>query len=214
MAPSVPVISKDKVLVLFIPYKLAMYRTRGTRFLSLHISTYSNWNFDFFLRYFPTNAELAFKDITIVFVWKLIYIRIYSLFLWRCWARRTMVSSLMNFLDHTKRRTTFGRNPLDERSARRRDLYPTTHNNHKRHTSMPPAGFETTISTDECKQTYALDRAATGMGLWKLICLPLMIIFPCYLVVKYNSCSFTDAKTKSTNLANNLPNSKAKKLNP
>jgi len=30
------------------------------------------------------------------------------------------------FLDHTQRRTTFGRTPLDEWSARRRDLYLTT----------------------------------------------------------------------------------------
>ena len=32
------------------------------------------------------------------------------------------------FLDHTQRRTTVGRTPLDEQSARRRDLYLTTHN--------------------------------------------------------------------------------------
>ena len=31
------------------------------------------------------------------------------------------------FLDHTQRRTTDGRTPLDERSACRRDLYLTTH---------------------------------------------------------------------------------------
>ena len=37
-----------------------------------------------------------------------------------------MASSFFRFLDHTKRRTTVGRTPLDERSARRRDLYLTT----------------------------------------------------------------------------------------
>jgi hypothetical protein len=31
------------------------------------------------------------------------------------------------FLDHTQRRTTVGRTPLDERSPRRKDLYLTTH---------------------------------------------------------------------------------------
>jgi len=36
------------------------------------------------------------------------------------------------FLDHT-RRTTVGRSPLDEWSAHCRDLYPTTHNAHKKH---------------------------------------------------------------------------------
>jgi hypothetical protein len=40
--------------------------------------------------------------------------------------------------DHTDRHTTFARTPLDEGPARRRDLYLTTHNTHKRQTSMPP----------------------------------------------------------------------------
>ena len=68
------------------------------------------------------------------------------------------------FRDHTQRRTTVGRTPLDEWSARRRDLYLTTHNTHNRQTSMPPVGFEPTISAGERPQTYALDRAATGTG--------------------------------------------------
>ena len=41
------------------------------------------------------------------------------------------------FLDHTQRRTTVGRTPLDEWSTRRRDLYLTTHNTRNRQTSMP-----------------------------------------------------------------------------
>ena len=45
------------------------------------------------------------------------------------------------FLDHTQRRSTFGRTPLDEWSARRRDLYLTTHDTHNRQISMPPVGF-------------------------------------------------------------------------
>jgi hypothetical protein len=32
--------------------------------------------------------------------------------------------------------------PLDEWSVRRRNLYLTTHNTHRREKSMPPAGFE------------------------------------------------------------------------
>ena len=68
------------------------------------------------------------------------------------------------FLDHTQRRTTVGRTPLDELSARRRDLYLTTNDTHNRQTSMLPVGFETTISAGERPQTYALDRAATGTG--------------------------------------------------
>jgi hypothetical protein len=38
----------------------------------------------------------------------------------------------------TLRHTTLGRTPLDERSVRHRDLYPTQHNTHKTQTSMPP----------------------------------------------------------------------------
>ena len=68
------------------------------------------------------------------------------------------------FLDHTQRRTTVGRTPLDEWSVRRRDLYLTTHNTHNRQTSTPPVGFEPTISAGERPQTYTLDRAATGTG--------------------------------------------------
>ena len=75
-------------------------------------------------------------------------------FLWRCSPTRTMASSfLMRFLDHTQRRTTVGRIPLYEGSARRRYLYLTTHNIHNRLTSMPPAGFEPTISAGKRPQT-------------------------------------------------------------
>ena len=78
--------------------------------------------------------------------------------------------------DHTLRHTTLGRTPLDEWSARRRNLYLTTHNTHKRQTSMPPAGFEPTILVSERPQTQALDRAATGIGyeyfsfVFKVVC--------------------------------------------
>ena len=64
-------------------------------------------------------------------------------------------SSLTRFLDHTQRCTTVGRTPLDEWSARRRDLYLTTHD---------PTGIEPTASASQRQQTYALDRDATGTG--------------------------------------------------
>jgi len=73
-------------------------------------------------------------------------------------------SSFNRFLDHTQQHTTVSRTPLEEWSARRRDLNPTTHNTHNRQTSMPLVGFETTISAGEQPQSYALDRAATGIG--------------------------------------------------
>jgi hypothetical protein len=75
-----------------------------------------------------------------------------------------MASSFLRFLDHTQWRTTVGRTHLDEWSSRRRDLYLTTHNTHNRQTSIPPVGFEPTISEGERPQTYALDRAATKTG--------------------------------------------------
>ena len=85
---------------------------------------------------------------------------------WRCEPTRVMASSFLRFLDHTHLRITVGRTPLDELSARRRDLYLTTHNTHNRQTFMPPVGFEPTISAGERPQTYALDRAATGTGIY------------------------------------------------
>jgi hypothetical protein len=84
--------------------------------------------------------------------------------LWRCDATWVMASSFLRFLDHTQRRPTVGRAPLEEWSARRRDLYLTTHNTHNRQISIPPVRFEPTISAGERPQTYALDRAATGTG--------------------------------------------------
>ena len=57
--------------------------------------------------------------------------------LWRSGPTRANASSFLRFLDHTQRRITVGRTPLDEWSARRRDLYLTTHNTHNRQTSMP-----------------------------------------------------------------------------
>ena len=67
-------------------------------------------------------------------------------------------------LSNSVRLATLGRTPLQEWSARRRELYLTTHNNHKRQTSMPRAGFEPTFPTSGRQQTHTPDRAATGIG--------------------------------------------------
>jgi hypothetical protein len=53
--------------------------------------------------------------------------------------------------------------PLDEWSARLRDLYLTTHNTYKRQTSMLPAGFEPAIPACDRPQTRVLDSTATGI---------------------------------------------------
>ena len=82
--------------------------------------------------------------------------------LWHWGPVRTTASSFLKFLDHTQRHTTNGRTPLDEWSAHRRDLYWTIHNTDNRLTSVPPAGFEPTISAGEGPQTYSIDCTATG----------------------------------------------------
>ena len=58
-------------------------------------------------------------------------------------------SSQMRFLYRTQRLPTVGKTPLDEWSARRRDLYLTKHNTYNRQTDMPPVEFEPTISAGE-----------------------------------------------------------------
>ena len=79
--------------------------------------------------------------------------------LWRNGPTRAMASSFMKLLGHAQRRTPFGRTALDKWSACRRQLYLITY---KKQTSMPPAGFDPTISACERPHTYTLDRAAIG----------------------------------------------------
>jgi len=70
-----------------------------------------------------------------------------------------MASSFTGFLDHTQRRTTVGKTPLEliaETSTRQHKTLTT--NIHA------PVEFEPTISGGERPQTYAFDRAATETG--------------------------------------------------
>jgi hypothetical protein len=99
---------------------------------------------------------------------KILCIINYALFILCCAAatqRGSWPPRSWGFLDLTQRLNTVGRTPLDEWSARRRDLYLTTHNTHDRQISMPPVGFKPTISAGEWPQTYGLDRAAIGTGI-------------------------------------------------
>jgi len=64
----------------------------------------------------------------------------------------------------TLRHTALGSTPLGQCLVSRRDLYLTTHNNHNRQTTMPPAEFEPAVPASERPQAHALDRAATGTG--------------------------------------------------
>jgi len=79
-----------------------------------------------------------------------------------------MVSSLSR-LDITLRHNTISRTPLDEWSARRRDLYLTKRNTRKSRTSMSLAGFAPAIPASERLQTHALDGAAAGIVFTPLI---------------------------------------------
>ena len=76
------------------------------------------------------------------------------------------------FLDHTRRCSTVCRTPLDERSARRRDLYLTTHDTHNRQISMPPVGFEPKISAGERPAAAHLLRSWVQIppGAWIFVC--------------------------------------------
>jgi hypothetical protein len=76
------------------------------------------------------------------------------------WARASSCRGFTITLWHT----TFGRTPLGEWSARRRDLYLTRNKILKRQTAMPPGGIEPAIPANERPKTHALDRAASGIG--------------------------------------------------
>jgi hypothetical protein len=65
--------------------------------------------------------------------------------------------------------TTVGKICFDEGLAPRRDLYLTTHNTHKKETSMPPAGFDTSVPASKGPLTLALDHLTTGIGRKKIL---------------------------------------------
>jgi len=79
---------------------------------------------------------------------------------WRNSPQWSSASSFTRFQDHTQRRTTGGRTPLDEWSARRRDLYLTTHNTHNRHSC--PGG----IRTHNLSRRAAADLRLRSRGHW------------------------------------------------
>jgi hypothetical protein len=88
-------------------------------------------------------------------------------------ARAPSGPGFLHYRDFTilLRHTRLGRTPLDEESARHKDLYLTTHTIHKGQTSMHPAGFKPTISISEMPQTHACkrrrhcDRLHTDLGI-------------------------------------------------
>ena len=101
------------------------------------------------------------------------------------WAR---ASSFTRFLDHTQRHSAVGRTPLDEWSARRRDLYLKTHNTHNRRDIHASCGIRTRNLSRDRTQTYAFERAGTGTGLRN--CLPTYNAVVC--VTEWQSVSHPD----------------------
>ena len=67
------------------------------------------------------------------------------------------------FLDHTQRRSTVGRTPVDEWSARRRDLYLTTHTKHSQQTDIHIPGG---IRTHNLSRRAAADLRLRQRGHW------------------------------------------------
>jgi hypothetical protein len=80
-----------------------------------------------------------------ILIWNNFYIR-WIFFCFVATQRGSWPSHSWGFLGNTRRHTTVGRTPLDEWSARRRNLYLTTHNTHNRQASISTVGFEPTIS--------------------------------------------------------------------
>ena len=83
-------------------------------------------------------------------------------FLWRCEPTRVMASSFLRFLDHTQRRTTVGRTPLDEWSARHRDLH-LTNTQHSQQTNIHAPGG---IRTHALSRRAAEDLRLRPRGYW------------------------------------------------
>ena len=117
-----------------------------------------------------------------IYLFICLFIYLLSFFLSRFWIIRTgsatltlgllmsytyMEHAFLMFLDHTQRRTTVGTTPLDEWSARRRDLYLITHDTHNRQISMPPVGFEPKISAG---RSPAEILGSNPTGAWIFVC--------------------------------------------
>jgi hypothetical protein len=91
---------------------------------------------------------------------------------WRYSPQWKRASSFTRFLDHTHRRATVGRTPLDECSARRRDLYLTTHTKLATDKHPSPGWDEPTISAGERPHTYASPNGHTASVFGRFLTLP------------------------------------------
>jgi hypothetical protein len=80
----------------------------------------------------PTSQILA-SAMLLFIIYIYIYIYIYTFFPVALRPNAGHGSSILRFLDHIKRHTTVCKTPLGEWSARRRDLYLTTHDSHNKY---------------------------------------------------------------------------------
>jgi hypothetical protein len=82
---------------------------------------------------------------------------------WRISPQWARASSFTKFLDHT-RRTAVGRTPLDERSARRRDLYLTTRNTqHLKQTDINASRWDSKAQSQQANS----HRPTRSRRVWK-----------------------------------------------
>jgi hypothetical protein len=109
----------------------------------------------------PLKLRRLMKFVQMVFKSQINDILLFFSFFWHNIPQWARASSFTRFLDHTQRRTTVGRTPVDEWSARRRDLYLTTHNTQNKH---PCPRWDSSPRSQQASgpQTYVLDRASTG----------------------------------------------------
>ena len=124
------------------------------------------------------------------------------------------VSRFVIPFDHTERHTTVGRTPLDEGSARRRDLYLTTHNTHNRHPcprwdsnprSQQASGRRPTPQTARLldrlatflirlniipffKNTGHTQKNGAGSIVFTIETAPLFCVYPVYLLIFLSLC--------------------------
>jgi len=99
-------------------------------------------------------------------------------------------------VSRSQRRVTAGRTYLDEWSARRWDLYLTTHNTHNRQTSMPPSG----IRTRNTSKRAASDPRLRPQCHWDRLYNIILIINTIVVNVYYCVCCMQ--KTDRSNILN------------
>jgi hypothetical protein len=94
-----------------------------------------------------------------------------------------MASSSTRFLNHTQRRATLGRTPLDKWSARRRDLYLTTHKTHNKH--IPDLRCK--IHNLTTKRVWKLPTSTQLRATWHTDSLD-MVVLPSTGALRYHNC--------------------------